>query len=160
MYTISSDLLREMLIKFPPVNLMIPLGYYKPADLIKAMDPRDAVTYANLMESWSYTDRDLIWLIDNLKPESFEWVDLKPLVLSEEMYTGGILSQGKISDLNKITSRIAIKALTPGKGGKYPRVRYFTSIVRRIALAENYSELFFQSVLERKNVGRRIKIHY
>lgn len=157
MYTISSDLLREMLIKFPPVNLMIPLGYYKPADLIKAMDPRDAVTYANLMESWSYTDRDLIWLIDNLKPESFEWVDLKPLVLSEEMYTGGILSQGKISDLNKITSRIAIKALTPGKGGKYPRVRYFTSIVRRIALAENYSELFFQSVLERKNVGQKIK---
>ncbi len=157
MFTINSDLLRELIIRFPPVNLMIPLGFYKPADLIKQMDPRDVVTYANIMESWSYTDRDLIWLVDNLKPESFEWVEIKPLVLSEEMYTGGTLSQGKISNLNRITARIAIKYLKPDKGGKYPRLRYFTSIVRRIALAENYSELFVQSVSQRKNIGLKIR---
>ena len=35
MFTINGDILREMLIRFPPVNLMIPLGYYRPADLIE-----------------------------------------------------------------------------------------------------------------------------
>lgn len=157
MFTINANLLRELTTRFPPINLMIPLGFYKAADLLKEMDVRDIVTYANIMESLSYTDRDLIWLVDNLKPESFEWVEVKPLVLNEEMYTGGILSSGKLSDLNRITARIAIKALKPGKGGKYPHLRYFTSIIRRMAVAENYSELFLQSVSQRKNVGQKMK---
>ncbi|HZJ84958.1 MAG TPA: glycosidase [Syntrophomonadaceae bacterium] len=157
MYTINSDLLREMLIRFPPVNLMIPLGYYKPADLIQEMDPRDAVTYANIMESWSYTDRDLIWLVDNLKPESFAWVDIKPLILNDDMSAGGNLSQGKTSSFNRITGRIIIKPLSSGKGGKYPRLRYFTDIVRRIALAEDYSELFLDIASKRKNINAKIK---
>ncbi|MGI5912730.1 MAG: hypothetical protein ACOX6E_09205, partial [Syntrophomonadaceae bacterium] len=85
MFTINSELLREMVMRFPPINLMIPMGYYKPADLLAHMDARDIVTSANLVESWNYTDRDLIWLLDNLTPESFEWVDLKPLVITEEL---------------------------------------------------------------------------
>lgn len=157
MYTINNDLLREMLIRFPPVNLMIPLGFYKPADLLEEMDVRDAVTYSNIMESWSYTDRDLIWLADNLKPESFAWVDIKPLILADEVYSGGALLQGKISNLNRITARIVIKSLKPGQGGKYPRLRYFMNIVRRIALAENYSELFYESVSARKNINNKMK---
>ncbi|HZK42698.1 MAG TPA: glycosidase [Syntrophomonadaceae bacterium] len=157
MFTINSNLLREMIIRFPPINLMIPLGVYKPADLIKEMDSRDAVTYANIMESWNYTDRDLIWLIENLSPESFEWVKVKPLLLTDEMYAGGTLTQDNISNINSITARIVIKPLQAGKGGKYPRLRYFTSVVRRIAVAENYSELFYQSVLGRKNINAKIK---
>lgn len=156
MFTIGSDLLREMLIRFPPVNLMIPLGFFKPAQLIKNMDPRDAITYANLMESWSYTDRDLIWLTDQLKPESFEMVDIKPIILYKDMRFG-FLSQSKICNLNRITARIAVKPLEAGKGGKYPKIRYFTSIVRRLCVAENYSRIFKMTVCERKNIGFKIR---
>lgn len=156
MFTISSDLLREMLVRFPPVNLMIPLGYYKPDQLIASMDPRDAVTYANLVENWSYTDRDLVWLVDNLKPESFDWVDIQPVILTGDVRMG-ILSPGKISNLNRVTARIAIKSLESGKGGKYPKLRYFTSIIRRLSVAENYSELFSAIVSERKNMGLKIR---
>ena len=37
MFTISSDLLREMVVRFPPVNLMIPLGYYKAEQLLDCL---------------------------------------------------------------------------------------------------------------------------
>lgn len=157
MFTINDDLLREMLIRFPPINLIIPMGYYKAADLVENMDPRDAVSYANLMDNWNYTDRDLIWLVDNLKPESFAWVDVKPLILDEELHLGGSISQGKISNLNRVTGRIAVKMLYPGAGGKYPRLRYFTDLVRRIAAAENYSGLFRLNVAQRKKVGTKVK---
>ena len=157
MFTINNELLREMLTRFPPINLMIPLGFYKPQDLLDKMDVRDAVTYANIMESFSYTDRDLLWLVDNLKPESFAWVDIKPLIMADEVYTGGTIWQGKISNLNRITARIVIKTLKPGKGGKYPRLRYFMNIIRRIALAENYAQLFYESVSTRKNINNKIK---
>jgi predicted GH43/DUF377 family glycosyl hydrolase len=155
MFTIHSDLLREMVMRFPPVNLMIPMGFYKPADLLAHMDTRDIITYANLVESWNYTDRDLIWLLDNLKPESFEWVQLKPLTLTDDLRTG-ILSQGKLSNLNRVTARIVVKGLEPDKGGKYPKMRYFTSILRRMAVAEDYSRLFTLNVSQRKNISNKI----
>ncbi len=152
MFTINSDLLREMVVRFPPVNLMIPMGIYKPAELLDKMDTRDIISYANLVESWNYTDRDLIWLLDNLKPESFEWVDIKPLILTEDLRTG-ILSQGKLSNLNRVTARIVVKGLEPEKGGKYPKMRYFTNLLRRMAVAENYSQLFALNVAQRKNIS-------
>lgn len=155
-FCINHDLLREMLVRFPPVNLMIPLGFYRPADLIANMDPRDAVTYANLVESWSYNDRDLIWMTDQLKPESFEWVDLKPLIIKSSLPIGA-WSHNKVSNLNRITARVTIKALEQQKGGQYPKLRYFTSIIRRICLAEQYSRLFRQNVKERKSIGDKAR---
>lgn len=155
MFTIHSDVLREMLVRFPPVNLMIPLGFYKPADLIDAMGTRDAVTFSNLIESRSYTDRDLEWLADTLKPESFEWVEIKPIILNENLHMG-ILARGKISHSNHITARIPIKPLEYDSGGQYARIRYFMSILRRMVAAEHYSSLFRGIVSERKNIGRRL----
>ncbi|MDD3022541.1 MAG: glycosidase [Syntrophomonadaceae bacterium] len=156
MFTVGEDLLREMLVRFPPVNIMIPLAYYKPADLIKNMDTRDAVTYANFVEGRGYSDQILFWLLDNLKPESLEWVEIKPLILKEELRPG-ILSQGRLSYLNRVTARITIKYLEDDRGGKYPKIRYFTSIVRRLAIAEHYSRLFNLNVLERKNIGLKLR---
>lgn len=156
MFAISSDILRELLVRFPPINLMIPLGFYKSEQLIEKMGPRDAVTYANMIESWTYTDRDLIWLVDNIKPENFEWVDIKPLILTDDLRMG-LVSQGKISAFNRLTARIAIKCLEPGKGGKFPRLRYFTGLLRRLALAENYSRLFILNAAQRKNIGSKVR---
>jgi len=152
MFTVSSDLLREMLMRFPPINLMVPLGYYKPAELIKNMDVRDAVSYANLVESWSYSDRDVNWLADQLKPASFESVDLKPLVIGDDP-PFGTASHTRISNLNRITARITIKPLADGKGGRYPKLLYFMSIIRRLGVAQQFSQLLNQNVQERKNIG-------
>jgi hypothetical protein len=154
-FTIHADLLREMLIRFPPVNLMIPLGYYKPAKLLQNVEARDAVTYANLLESWSYTDRDLLWVLEQLKPESFQWVELKPVFIDEKAM--GFWPHSKVANLNKITARITVKPLQPGVGGKYPRMRYFTSIIRRICVAEDYSQVFTLIVKQRKNINTKIK---
>ncbi|HNX92770.1 MAG TPA: hypothetical protein PKI17_04520, partial [Syntrophomonas sp.] len=136
MFTVNADLLKEMLIRFPPVNLMIPLGFYSPADLLGKIDPRDAFTYANLVESWSYNDRDILWLTEQLKPESFAWTEIKPLIVDSSL-PEGLWTHTKISNLNRITARITIKAMEKGKGGRFPKLRYFTSIIRRICLAEH-----------------------
>ena len=152
MFTVSAELLREMVMRFPPINLMVPLGYYKPAELIKNMDIRDVVSYANLVESWSYSDRDLTWLVDQLKPASFEQVDIKPLVNREDL-PFDTTAHTRISNLNRITARVTVKPLETGKGGRYPHLLYFTSIIRRLGVAEQFSKLINQNVHERKNIG-------
>jgi predicted GH43/DUF377 family glycosyl hydrolase len=156
MFTIGCDLLREMLIRFPPINLMIPMGFYKPEEMITKMDVRDAVTYSNMVESWSYSDRNLNWLVDEIRPASFEQVDIKPLVISNNLPYGSI-THTKISNLNRLTARITIKALEKNKGGRYPKLTYFTSIVRRLGVAEQFSQMFYQNVCERKNIGIKIR---
>lgn len=155
-FTVHIDRIREMLVRFPPINLMIPMGYYKPEQLIEKMDPRDAVTYANLIEDRSYADQDLKWLAETLKPENFEWVPIKYLIMPEEIQLG-IFGRGKISNANHLTARISVRALQPGTGGKYPKLRYLTSIIRRLAVAEHYSELFQQNVGEHKNIGAKLR---
>lgn len=156
MFTLNTEILREMLVRFPPINLMIPLGFYKPIDLINEMDARDAVTLANLVESWSYTDRDLVWLVDELKPQHFEWVEIKPLLISDDLPFGTI-SHTRTSNLNKLTARLTVKPLEKGRGGRYPKLKYFHSLVRRLCVAEQYSRLFYQNICERKNIGLKLK---
>jgi predicted GH43/DUF377 family glycosyl hydrolase/glycosyltransferase involved in cell wall biosynthesis len=156
MYTISDDKLREMLVRFPPINLMIPLGYYSAEQLVENMDTRDAVTLANMIEDWIYVDRDLSWLVDNLKPESFNYVNIKPLILTEKLGLGDV-SRAKISSLNLMTGRIAVKKMERGQGGRYPKLRYFTALLRRLMMADSYSELFVSCTNERKNLGAHIR---
>jgi predicted GH43/DUF377 family glycosyl hydrolase len=47
--------------------------------------------------------------------------------------------------------------LEEGKGGRYPKLTYFTSIVRRLGVAEQFSQMFYQNVRERKNIGIKIR---
>ena len=68
----------------------------------------------------------------------------------------GILGRGKISTANHVAGRITVRPQLPGTGGKYPRLRYLTSILRRLAVAEHYSELFQQNAGERKNIGAKL----
>jgi predicted GH43/DUF377 family glycosyl hydrolase len=42
------------------------------------------------------------------------------------------------------------------KGGKYPKLRYFTGLVRRMAVAEDYSQLFTLNAAERKNISNKM----
>ena len=156
MYTVSDDLLREMLIRFPPVNLMIPLGYDKSAQLVEKMNTYDAITYVGLVESMNYNDRDLNWLMENMKPESFARTAVKALYVTDQNYRI-TLPAGKISILNLLTGRIVIKSMAKGQGGDYPKLRYFTNLIRRLAVAEHYSQLFMQNALERKNIGLKFK---
>ncbi|MEA4925935.1 MAG: glycosidase [Syntrophomonadaceae bacterium] len=156
MFTFSADLLREMVMRFPPINLMVQLGYYKPADLIKNMDVREVVSYTGLIESWSYSDRVFNWLVDQLKPGSFERVDIKPLITSEGLPLDAA-NHSRITNLNRITARITIRPLDTGKGGKYPRLLYLTSIIRRLGIAEQFSQMLNQNVHERKNLGTKTK---
>jgi len=156
MYSVNSHILREAVMRFPPINLMVPLGYYKPADLLDNMDVREIISYVNLVESWSFTNRATDWIVDQIRPDKFEWVDLKPLVISDELPFGAA-SHSRISNLNRITARITARTLIPQKGGRFPRLLYLTSVVRRLAIAEQFSRLTLQNVKERKDVGTKLR---
>lgn len=155
-FSVKTEVLEEMLLRFPPLNVMIPAGCRTARELIEKMDVRDAVTLANLLENRKYADRALLWILDVLTPEKMDWVEIKPIILGPHLLDSKV-SQGSISDLNKITTRITVNHLSKGLGGAYPRLRFFLYILRHIMIAQDYSHLWKTYARERKNLGGKLR---
>jgi predicted GH43/DUF377 family glycosyl hydrolase len=134
---------------------MIPAGCKTPREMIKKMDVRDVASLANRVESRKYSDRSLLWILDNLRPDGMGEVEVRPIVVGEKEL-GGLVELGNISDFNKITSRIVVRPLNKGMGGDYPRLRFILFVARHIMMAENYDILWRTYAKERKNLGGKI----
>ncbi|HHV77562.1 MAG TPA: glycosidase [Syntrophothermus lipocalidus] len=156
MFSISTRLFREALLRFPPRNLLIPASCQSSRELLNRIDARDAVTLANLLETRNFTDMSLLWILDNLKPDDMEEVEIRPIVVGPGTLDGK-LRLGSFSDFNKLTTRIVVRPLIRGMGGDYPRLRFCLSIARYMVMAENYSVLWQLYAKERKNLGEKIK---
>lgn len=157
-FSIKDEVLREMLFRFPPLNIMIPASCKTPRELIKKMDVRDAVSLAHLVDIGKYGDRSgLIWMLDNLKPDGMGEVDIMPIVLGEKVLRGTV-KLGNISKLNRLTSRIMVRHLNKGMDmeGEYPKLRFSLSVARQIMIAKNYGILLRTYTNERKDLGAKI----
>jgi len=155
-FSIKDEVFREALLRFPPLNFMIPAGCKTPRELIKKIDIRDAVSLADRVETRKYRDRSLLWMLDNLRPDGMGEVELKPIVVGENVL-GSPVELGNISNFNKLASRILVRPLNKGMGGAYPRLRFILFIARHIMMAENYDILWRTYARERKNLGGKIR---
>ncbi|TYP57803.1 glycosidase [Thermosediminibacter litoriperuensis] len=148
------EILRKLLYEFPPRNLLVKMNFRNMRELLDNIDVRDILTLAQFTESAEYFDRLYEWLQDNLRPDSFEEVELLPLILSRKRFPT-LNKVGDISKYNRLTARIAVVNLGKGIGGKYPKLRYFTRIAKSIIEAEHFSRIWETYARERKEVGRK-----
>ena len=155
-FSLKDEAFREMLLRFPPLNFMIPAGYKTSRELIKKMDVRDATSLANLVETRKWADGFALWILDNLRPDEMGDVEIKPILLGERVQGSSMVKLGNISDFNKLTSRIVVRPLNKGMGGDYPKLRFCLFVARHLMIAENYGILWRIYVKERKNLGGKI----
>jgi len=155
MFSIRDEVFSEALLRFPPVNVMIPCGFQTARELIKGMNVRDAVSLANLVENQKYTDGMLLWILDNLRPDSMSETEIKTVVIPEKLK--GSVRLMNFSELNKLTTRIVVRPISKGVGGGYPRLRFCLMIGRYIEIASNYANLWRTYTRERKNLGTKIR---
>ncbi|MCG0275293.1 MAG: glycosidase [Thermosediminibacteraceae bacterium] len=148
------EILRKLLYEFPPRNLLVRLNFRNMRQLLDNMDVRDILTLAQFTEPPEYYARLYEWLKDNLRPDSFEEVELLPIVLSSSKFPA-LNDLGDITKYNRLTARIAVVNLSKGKGGKYPKLRYFTRIAKSIIEAEHYSRIWEIYASERREVGQK-----
>ncbi|MDD4569440.1 MAG: hypothetical protein PHE70_04865 [Tepidanaerobacteraceae bacterium] len=153
-WAVKWEILRKILYEYPPGNLILRMGFKSLRELLDSMDEREILTLASFTEDKDYFDRIFYWLRDNLRPDSFEEVELRPMVVNRNnFHSTGELRE--ISDLNRLTARIPVMNLGKGMGGSYPNLRYFTRIAKSIVEAEHFSGLWKTYTRERKEVGRK-----
>lgn len=148
------QVLRKLLQEYPPGNLILRMGFKSLRELLDKMDEREILTLATFTEDKDYFDRIFYWLKDNLRTDSFEEVELLPMVVDRTNFNG-YRELREISDLNRLTARIPVMNLGKGMGGNYPKLRYFTRIAKSIIEAEHFSGLWRNYARERKEVGRK-----
>ncbi len=156
-FSVKDEIFQEALLRFPPLNFMISAGYRTPRELVRKMNVRDAASLANLIESRQYSDGSLLWILENLRPDGMDTVEIKPIVLSEKVPGRSRVKLENISDFNKFTSRIVVRPLIQGMGGEYPRLRFCLFVARHLMMAENYGNLWRKYARERKNLGNKIR---
>lgn len=148
------QILRKLLHEYPPGNLILRMGFRSLRELLDNMDEREILTLAAFTEDKDYFDRIFYWLKDNLRSDSFEEVEILPMVIDRTNFHGS-RELREISDLNRLTARIPVMNLGKGMGGSYPKLRYFTRITKSIVEAEHFSGLWKTYARERKEVGRK-----
>lgn len=148
------QVLRKLLQEYPPGNLILRMGFKSLRELLDNLDEREILTLAAFTEDKDYFDRIFYWLKDNLRSDSFEEVEILPMVVERTNFHG-YRELREISDLNRLTARIPVMNLGKGMGGSYPKIRYFTRITKSIVEAEHFSDLWKTYARERKEVGRK-----
>ncbi len=152
---VKAEVLKKLLYEFAPLNLLISLGYANVTELLNDMSPRKALTLASIAEERIYMDRINLWLKDNLRPDNMEKVDIETIIVSKDMLPN-LSGMKNISSLNKITGTILISSLSKGMGGKYPKLLYFTHIMKNIIEAEHYAYIWEAYAKERRNFGIKV----
>jgi len=152
---VTEEVLRNVLTRYPPTDLMMPLQYDKVSDLVADRDVRDIVTQLTLVEEKTKSDNFVQEIFDLVDPSKFEKIKLKPLIISDEL-PFMVLYHPQISDLNRLTGRLTIRTMEKGKGGKYPKLRYFTSILRCLGVASLFSAFTEHIIRERRDIGDKI----
>jgi predicted GH43/DUF377 family glycosyl hydrolase len=154
-FTVKTGILREMLLRFPPVDLMVAGGFMSMQELVDKMNIRYAASLANLILSETHSDQAHAWLLDELRPDNMEETELKPLVLGAKVLSGR-LQVGSISHFYGPAARILVSPLSKGTGGEYPKLRFCLYIARHIIIAGNYSTMWRYYAQETRSPGGKI----
>ncbi len=92
---------------------------------------------------------------ENARPERFGLQTLKPLVVSYKEFPS-LTAMKDSSVLDKITGRVVVSNLHKGMGGKFPKLRYFTTVAKNIIEAERFGKIWQRFTEERKEFGRKV----
>ena len=155
MLSVKDEILQKLLLNYPPMNVMIPLGCKSPRELLEKVDVRDAFSLASLIENPRYVEKAQQWILENLHAEAMEEVIIRPLVLGAgtEYASYNLLTTG---NFNKLATRIVVSPFSKGMGGEYPFTYFCLSVAHQIALSGNLSRLWRVYTREKKHLGQKV----
>lgn len=149
-FTLKSDIIKQLLEMFPPINLMVNRGYDTVAELLHDMEPADAMALASLTDEQLFASISE-WIKQNVRPEYFAWNDIKMLaVKSNECPTL------KYTFVNKLTGRVLACCIPNGTGGLFPRLRYFIRLCKHMVELTHWSYIWSHFADERRKFGKKI----
>jgi hypothetical protein len=154
-FVLKPEVTSRILRQFSPVNLLIKFGKTIIAELEKGYEPNDLLALSSFSEEREHMDRIWDWIWENVRPEHFGSLPLKPLVVSYESFPS-LMEMKEASGLSKLGGRIVVCNLRKGVGGEFPKLRYFTMVAKNIVESERYGEIWEEFARQRRGFRRKV----
>ena len=139
--SLKEEVAAKMLRDNPPRNLITLWGYQDTDELLDNHNALDILSLAPWSEADQYSDLNTQWLKHNLTPNDFEMSPILPVVVDYTEFPA-LTGMREASTLDHLTSRVVISNLREGSGGKFPKIRFLTTTLKRIIEAEEYGKIW------------------
>ena len=154
-FSLKAEVAEVLLREFPPLSLMTLWGYQDLDELLRKHNALDVLALTFWSEEIKYATQVNNWLRENLQPEHFETSPIKPLVVHYRDFPA-LSSVKEAPILNHLTSRVVVSNLRPGSGGEFPKIRFFTTILKSIIDAEQFGLIWESFARNRKEFATMV----
>ncbi len=145
--SLKEEVAVKMLRDNPPRNLITQWGYQDTDELLENHNALDILALAPWSEVDQYSDLNTRWLKAKLQPDDFEMSPILPVVVDYTEFPS-LTGMREASTLDHLTSRVVISNLREGSGGKFPKIRFLTTTLKRIIEAEEYGRIWENYIRE------------
>ncbi len=154
-FSLKGEVAAKLLQEHPPRNLITLWGYRDTADLLQEHDPLDILALTAWTEETKYSARNNNWLRQNLRPQDFSLSPIKPLVVNYLDFPSlSVIKEAP--SLNYLASRIVSSNLRWESGGRFPKIRLFTTILKSIIDAEEFGRVWQFFASKEKDFGNMV----
>jgi len=154
-FSVGSDKTYMLIRRYPPRDLITILPCRDLSGLLELYGPCDALALAGWSEPIEYRERIREALRKECTPDDFQYTELKPLVVDHKLFPALAIT-AEITAVSRLTGRIVIGTLPKGKGGAFPKLRYFLSTAKNIVEAEFFGEIWAEFAREEVDFAERL----
>ncbi|MFC1947646.1 glycosidase [Chloroflexota bacterium] len=140
-FALTPEVCYQVLLKNPPNRLLTRLGHGDLPSLLREYEPNEALSLASWSEEPEYEEWILAFLRRTLTPQDFQSTRLQPLVVNHKQLPL-LMEMRECGGLCKLSGQVVVSDLRKGIGGKFPRLRYLTSIAKTIIEMERFGRIW------------------
>ena len=154
-YLMDPEIAREIIVKNPPTSLFTRLGFRDLPKFTDSYGPSELLALASTFEDPEYQEGVLRQIRQNFVSDYMQTARLKPVVVNHEDFPA-LAEMREVGALCKLTGKVVVSNLRKGTGGKFPKIRYFTTIAKTIIEMERFSRIWQHWAGEKRDLGDRI----
>jgi predicted GH43/DUF377 family glycosyl hydrolase len=154
-FSVGRDKAYKLIRRYPPRDFITILPCRDLAGLLELYEPCDALALASWSEPIEYRERIRQALRKECTPDDFQYSELKPLVVDHRLFPALAITT-EITAVSRLTGRIVVGTLPKGKGGDFPKLRYFLSMAKNTVEAEFFGEIWAQFAREEVDFAERL----
>lgn len=139
--SLKAETAAKLLMVNQPRNLITLWGYADAEELLHDHDPLNVLALTPWSEPARYGVFNTEWLRTNLKPDDFEMSPILPVVVDYTDFPA-LMGMPEASNLDHLSSRVVVSNLRDGSGGEFPKIRFLTTTLKRIAEAEQHGKVW------------------
>ena len=154
-YSLKEEVAAMLLKKHPPRNLITRWGYKDTDEMLHENNALDVLALSSLTEETKDTARNNDWLRENLQPEHMAVSPIKPLIVNYLDFPS-LSSIREAPSLNYLASRIVYSNLRGESGGRFPKIRLLTTVLKSIIDAEQFGRIWNSFALRGQDFSRLV----